>query len=112
MISVATLVSALGEDAIRFQLVAGRSRSAAGGNARMPRFFFDLVDYKAVVPDSSGIVLPDLHAARARAVADATEIVREGAGRGEDRRGWRFEVKDESEAIVLRVPFADVEPQP
>lgn len=74
----------------------------------MPRFFFDLVDYKAVVPDPDGITLPDIEAARARAVTDAREIIREGARRGEDRRSWRFEIKDESHALLLRVPFTGV----
>ncbi len=77
----------------------------------MPRFFFDLVDYKAVVADPDGIELPDLETARARAVADAREIVQDGADRGEDRRGWIFQIKDEHAAIVLRVPFANLEPQ-
>jgi hypothetical protein len=73
----------------------------------MPRFFFDLVDYKAVAPDPNGTTWPDVEAARVRAVADAREIVSKGARQGEDRRGRTFEINDESQAILVRVPFTD-----
>ena len=73
----------------------------------MPVFFFNFWDHKAYVSDPKGIELPDLDAVRGKALATAREILDDGASQGDDRTGWKFDIKDSREQTVLTVPFAE-----
>ena len=76
----------------------------------MPRFFFHLWDTNAFVPDPDGSELPDTAAARDEALANARGIIREGQRRGEDRRNWLVEVRDESDRTIITLPVSQAEP--
>ena len=73
----------------------------------MERFFFDLWDSNAFVPDPNGIALPDLAAAREEALKSARAILDQGRANGEDRSGWVFEIKNSSYETVLKMPFTE-----
>jgi len=74
----------------------------------MPRFFFHVWDTKAFVPDPDGAELADSAAAREEALANARGILRDGQRRGEDRRDWLVEVRDESDMTILTFPLSQL----
>jgi hypothetical protein len=73
----------------------------------VPVFFFNFWDHKAYVPDPKGIELPGVSAVREQALKSAREILEDGRAQGDDRSGWRFDVKDGSDDTVLTMPFAE-----
>jgi hypothetical protein len=80
------------------------------GNA-MPLFYFNFWDHKAYVSDPKGIELRDLDAVRKRALDAAREIVDDGEAQGDDRTGWKFDIKDNSDRTVLTMPFSAAVPR-
>ena len=73
----------------------------------MPRFFFHLYD-DVVTKDEEGAELPDLAAARQRALENAREIACAEVLEGHLNLKHRIEVADETGAVQLTVHFADV----
>ena len=73
----------------------------------MPRFFFNFWDSKAFVPDRDGADLSGLADVRGRAACTAEELISQGQANREDRSGWVFEIKDEADRIVLKIPFGE-----
>jgi hypothetical protein len=76
----------------------------------MPKFFFHVWDTKAFVADPDGSELPDAAAATKEALANAWGIMQDGQRRGEDRRTWMVEVRDESDRTVVTVPLSKADP--
>jgi hypothetical protein len=74
----------------------------------MPKFFFDIWDHNAFVPDPDGADLPDLAEVRKQAASDAREILSDGRANGEDRGGWIFDIKDGESRTVLRSRLSDL----
>ncbi len=73
----------------------------------MPRFYFNFWDSKAFVADPDGADLPGLTEVRRKAARTADELINQGHANREDRSGWVFEIKDEADRIVLKIPFRD-----
>ncbi len=73
----------------------------------MPRYFFNFWDHKAFVSDPDGADLPDLIEVRRRAAITAGDLISQGRANHENRDGWVFEIKDEADQTVLKVPFAE-----
>ncbi len=72
----------------------------------MPVFYFNFWDHKAYVADPSGIELANLDAVRERALDAAGEIMADGKTQGDDRTGWRFDIKDSTDQTVMTIPFS------
>jgi hypothetical protein len=75
----------------------------------MPVFFFNFWDHKAYVSDPKGIELPNLDAVRDEAIRSARDILDDGLAKGDDRIGWTFDIKDNTDQTVLTVPFAEAD---
>ena len=73
----------------------------------MARFFFHVFDDQETL-DDEGAELPDLDAARARAIAGARSLICECVARGRVNLDHRIEVADESGARCLTIRFRDV----
>ena len=73
----------------------------------MPRYFFNLYD-DIVAIDEEGSELPDLAAARAKAVASAREMSCAEVLKGRLNLKHRIEVTDEAGRLACTVHFADV----
>ena len=73
----------------------------------MPRYFFNLYD-DIVAIDEEGSELPDVSAARARAIASAREMSCAEVLKGHLSLHHRIDVTDESGTVVCTVHFADV----
>ena len=76
----------------------------------MPRFFFHVWDTNAFVADPDGSDLPDDAAAKEEALANARGIMLDGQRRGEDRRGWLVEVRDDADHTIMTVQVSQAEP--
>lgn len=75
----------------------------------MPRYFVNLTDDRRFLADSEGLEFPDTEAARRHALREVRLLVgNEGRGNG-DWEGWRIEVTDEDDRIVLTVPMSEVD---
>ncbi|WP_114951482.1 DUF6894 family protein [Sphingosinicella terrae] len=73
----------------------------------MPHYFFHVRNRFGYVEDEEGSELPDLEAARARAIDGVRSMLSEEARAGEiDLRG-RIEVRDPAGALLLTIPFAE-----
>jgi hypothetical protein len=70
----------------------------------MPRYYFNVAD-TYVAPDPDGMELPNLEAAEVEALAQARDILAEGARQGLNRLAWAMVVSAEGGGIVLRVDF-------
>jgi hypothetical protein len=77
----------------------------------MPRFFFDIHDGKAFMPDCEGLDLDDLEAAKGEAKKTLPEIVKDEMPNG-DRRDFTVDVKDVAGQIVWRVTLSLVVESP
>src|SRR3712207_6178812 len=73
----------------------------------MPVFYFNFWDHKAYVSDPNGIELANLDAPHKRALDVANEIMADGQAQGDDRTGWRFDIKDSTDQRVLTMPFCN-----
>ncbi len=62
-------------------------------------------DHKAFVADPDGADLADLIDVRRKAARTAEDLINEGRDNREDRSGWVFEIKDEADHTVLKLPF-------
>jgi hypothetical protein len=70
-------------------------------------FLFNLRDGGAGVPDSEGVELPDIEAAKAY----ATEVARELMKCHElQKRDWRLDVRSGDGELLFDLPFATVDP--
>ena len=67
----------------------------------MPRYFFDTYDGDQFVPDSNGLELPDLAAAKREAQRALADIARDALPAG-DQRTYFICVKDETGQVLLR----------
>jgi hypothetical protein len=73
----------------------------------VPRYYFHLYDDIAIM-DEEGSELPDLAAARAKAVDTAREMACAEVLEGHLNVGHRIEVASEAGEVQLTVQFADV----
>lgn len=72
----------------------------------MPRYFFDVYD-DVVAPDDEGQELPNLDAARLKALEGARELIIEQVRHGYMARSHWIDVRDEHGEHVLTVRFGD-----
>jgi hypothetical protein len=73
----------------------------------MTLFFFNFWDHNTYVVDPKGVELPNPNAVREQALKAARQIVDDGIAHGDDRSGWKFDIKDSSDRTVLTLPFAE-----
>ena len=73
----------------------------------MSRYFFDLNEAGDVTVDHEGCDLPDLGAARDRAVREARDLMCGDVLSGKLCLNFEIRIRDETDAMVLVVPFAD-----
>jgi hypothetical protein len=73
----------------------------------MTTFFFNFWDHNTYVPDPKGIELPNLDAVREQALKTARQLLDDGIAQGEDRSGWKFDIKDSRDETVLTLPFTE-----
>jgi len=73
----------------------------------MPVFYFNFWDHKAYVSDRNGIELANLDAVHKPALHVASKIMADGKAQGDDRTGWRFDIKDSTDQTVMTMPFSD-----
>ena len=78
--------------------------SLATTEPSLPRYFFNVTD-GADSPDSEGIVLPDLAAARTQAITTAGELLRERGGSFWTGTEWRMTVLDQAGTTVCSLRF-------
>ncbi len=74
----------------------------------MPRYFLHIRGGQEDFEDSEGLVLPDLEAARHRAVAGARSILCEEVMNGHLHLDERIDIEDERRELLLSVHFRDV----
>jgi hypothetical protein len=67
------------------------------------RIFFHLVGRTAVIPDTEGVEVDDLGAARAVIAREIGELMRELPH--EDRDGWQLRVTDGTGTVLFTVPL-------
>ncbi|MBM6583726.1 hypothetical protein ILT44_26345 [Microvirga sp. BT689] len=76
--------------------------------ARHPAlYYFNVRTEDGLIDDPEGSTHPGLQAARDQALSEARRIVAEGGLKGEDRRGWSFEITDRTNHPVLTVRFSE-----
>ncbi len=71
----------------------------------MPRFFFNIHD-GASLPDTEGVVLHDIQAARAQAIRTSGELLCDIDPRSWDGDRWRMEVSDRWDHILFVMRFS------
>lgn len=72
----------------------------------MPRFFFHIRD-DLDISDEEGAELPDIGAARGRAIASARALMCETMGNeGRITLSHRIDIEDDSHTVVASVPFS------
>lgn len=71
----------------------------------MPHFYFHVSNGTGETRDEEGADLPDLDAARAKALSGIRSILREELGRGMLDFGGMIRVADPQGRVVLEVPF-------
>jgi hypothetical protein len=71
----------------------------------VPRFYFDIDDGDRSVSDDEGLVLDDVMAARAQAIAVLPEIARDHVGLGE-RQDFVSVVRDEGGRPVFKAKLS------
>jgi hypothetical protein len=74
----------------------------------MPRYYFNLTNGEQVLSNHKGIDLPGNAAARADAVALASDLKHGAAMPGWDWTGWFVAIIDQHGHKVDEVPIADV----
>jgi len=71
----------------------------------MPRYFFHLRNDNGEAEDETGQELPDLEAARRRALKAAGEIIAEELAQGRDRVRIAIDIEDEGGRRMLTLPL-------
>ncbi len=71
----------------------------------MPRYFFNVIDGFSV-PDSDGVVLPDIDGAKTAAVILSGEILRDLGSKFWSVSSWQMNVADERGAVLLVLRFS------
>jgi hypothetical protein len=71
-------------------------------------YYFNIKTPRCLIEDPEGEIYPSLQIARKDALAKARNMIAEGDKKGEDRRGWRFEIMDRANQHVLTVTFSEV----
>jgi hypothetical protein len=70
-------------------------------------YYFNIRTLNSLIEDPEGETYPSLRIARKNALAKARDMIAEGDQKGEDRRGWRFEIMDRANQHVLTVTFSE-----
>jgi hypothetical protein len=70
-------------------------------------YYFNIQTGSSVIEDPEGVTHPDLQAAREAALATARTMTAEGDQKGEERRGWHFEIMNRAHQPVLTVAFPE-----
>ena len=70
-------------------------------------YYFNVRTLSGLIEDPEGETYPSLQIAREDALAKARDMIAEGDQKGEDRRGWRFEIMDRASQHVLTVTFSE-----
>lgn len=72
----------------------------------MPRYFFHVMDGKALI-DEEGVDLPDINAARKQAIRTAGEILADGEASGHlmAEFPWQMTVVDDERRTVFTLAF-------
>ncbi|WP_046867631.1 DUF6894 family protein [Microvirga massiliensis] len=70
-------------------------------------YYFTIGTGSGVIADPEGVEHPDLQAVREEALAQARTMAAEGNQKGEERRGWCFEIMDRANQHVLTVAFSE-----
>ena len=70
-------------------------------------YYFNIRTPSGLIEDPEGETYPSLRVARKDALAKASAMIAEGNQKGEDRRGWRFEIMDRANQQVLTVTFSE-----
>jgi hypothetical protein len=78
----------------------------------MPRYFFDLVDGSAALPDAEGTELPDIKAAREEASEALLGIARDHVPADGPQRTMSIVVREEGGRTVLTVSLSYSEDPP
>ena len=73
----------------------------------MPRFYLRLCHGNGFTPDEEGCDLPDLAAARKRAIEGLRDVMAGELRKGEIDLAAYIDIEDEKRAVVMRVPFAE-----
>jgi hypothetical protein len=73
----------------------------------MPRFYLQLCHGKGFTADEEGCELPDLAAARKRAIEGLRDVMAGELRKGEIDLAAYIDIEDEKRAVVMRVPFAE-----
>ena len=71
----------------------------------MPRYYFVLCSRNGLIEDLEGTELPDLAAARCEATKDVKHLRQPRIGGRRSWAGWAVQVRDETSAVLLEVPF-------
>jgi hypothetical protein len=74
---------------------------------RTALYYFNVRTENGVIDDPEGSTHPSLQSARDQALSEVHRIVAEGGLKGEDRRGWSFEITDRTNHPVLTVRFSE-----
>lgn len=74
----------------------------------MPRFFFDITSPDSPLSDENGVELRNLAEVKSEAIAGARGILAADLRAGRPIDHQKFEVRDESNALVFVLPFRDV----
>lgn len=105
-----------GEDLKRWDDEGGAPRSghhpgepspSSQRQAEPALYYFNVRTPGGVIEDPEGNTCAGLQGARDRALSDARSQIAEGDLKGEDRRGWRFEIMDRANKPVLTVAFLE-----
>lgn len=81
--------------------------SAEDALAKMGRYFFHLHECGTLISDEEGMDFTDLDGARENAIAAARDVMSAEVKAGKLCLGCRIEVKDQSGAILLILPFRE-----
>lgn len=74
----------------------------------MPRYFFHIRTADGIIRDPDGSDLPDLDAARAEAEQSARDLLAALLRQGMELDGQIFEISDDKDEILERLPFRSV----
>jgi hypothetical protein len=86
---------------------SGTKRRSPVPEAATSLYYFNIRKNDGFVEDPEGLTLVNLAAVRQQALNNARNLISEGDLKGEDRRGWRFEITDRAHQPVLTVRFSE-----
>jgi hypothetical protein len=79
----------------------------------VPRYYFHIRSDDVRVEDLAGLEVPPTESLDEKAIEAARDLLADGDLQGLDRRGWVYEVTDETGTTVLTLAFKDaIEPVP